>query len=145
MHKRVQFFCCQRSLTTNYINYKSLFDNSDYIDCNRCPIAFKGELRDSEVVIPEGITPEQLLHGFVLPSVNIIPSIQATDFQGDENYDPVGKVKDVDAKLRNIRTKLIVRAGSYTRLVVFYFINATVFKHVVLEKFILAVHLHKLF
>ena len=41
--------------------------------------------------------------GFIFPSVNIIPSIQAAylqDFQGDENYEPVEKVKDVDAEIQ---------------------------------------------
>ena len=77
---------------------------------NRRPIALKDSLRDKETDVPEVITPEQLIHGFTLPSVNIIPSMQGTDVQDvqlDKDYDPVEKIKDVDEKLRKIRSNLI--------------------------------------
>ena len=45
---------------------------------NRRPISFKAGLRNDSVIltIPSQITPEILLHGHELVSVNIIPDLQ---------------------------------------------------------------------
>ena len=77
---------------------------------NRRPIAFKESLRDTKTVeLPDPITPELLLHGFHLPSYNLVPSVQNVedpDLLRDELYDPVGKVKETEEKLRRVRTRL---------------------------------------
>ena len=77
---------------------------------NRRPIAFKESLRDSEnFELPVVITPELLIHGFNLPSVNIIPALQAVDmneFSVDEDFDPIQNVRNTDDKLRKIRQYL---------------------------------------
>ena len=43
---------------------------------NRRPVAFKDLLRDSSDIVPEVITPEMLLYGRELVSLNIIPNLQ---------------------------------------------------------------------
>ena len=77
---------------------------------NRRPIAFKESLRDSEnSELPVVITPELLIHGFNLPSVNIIPALQAVDmneFSVDDDFDPIQNVRNTDDKLRKIRQYL---------------------------------------
>ena len=107
---------CKRLLSgaiKNYVlemrEFEFIVANATHL-VNRRPVAFKDSLRDNGLVAPKAISPEQLIHGFALPSVNIIPSIQAISFhdlEGDRNYDPVEKIKTVDDKLRNVRTKLI--------------------------------------
>ena len=58
---------------------------------NRRPVAFKESLRDGSFDTPDIITPEKLLKGYELPSINIIPELQDDD-QG-WNINPVAKVK----------------------------------------------------
>ena len=43
---------------------------------NRRPVALKDLLRDSSDIVPEVITPEMLLYGRELVSLNIIPNLQ---------------------------------------------------------------------
>lgn len=78
---------------------------------NRRPIAFKESLRDSmDADIVEPITPENLIHGFDLVSVNIIPDLQPNpDSEDDADYhnSAVKSIKDNDYKLRKIRSNLI--------------------------------------
>ena len=52
---------------------------------NRRPISFKDALRDESLDIPEIITPEKLIHGRELVSVNVIPELQQSP---DELRDP---------------------------------------------------------
>ncbi|XP_068208007.1 uncharacterized protein [Palaemon carinicauda] len=77
---------------------------------NRRPIAFKEGLRDSITdEVPDAITPEILLHGHELLSINIIPDLQGNPDE-DLNWtadDHVGKVLDKYQKLRNVRSRLI--------------------------------------
>lgn len=72
---------------------------------NRRPVAFKHALRDSNVndYIPSPITPEILIKGFELPSINIIPHLQCKD-ESDPSWDP--NVEPVDI-IRSNYDKLI--------------------------------------
>ena len=75
---------------------------------NRRPVAFKESLRDPELIIPMPITPEMMLYGRELLSVNMVPFIQPIDladpiFEGD----PKVILKDNHAKLRKVRQNLI--------------------------------------
>ncbi|XP_068224998.1 uncharacterized protein [Palaemon carinicauda] len=77
---------------------------------NRRPIAFKEGLRDSITdEVPDAITPEILIHGHELLSINIIPDLQGNPDE-DLNWtadDHVSKVLDKYQKLRNVRSRLI--------------------------------------
>ncbi|XP_066958828.1 uncharacterized protein [Macrobrachium rosenbergii] len=93
------------------------FRDFEYIICqtvhmvNRRPIAFKEVLRDdSGDVIPDPITPEILIHGYDLLSINIIPELQAfpdIDLEWLPRHDPVQLIQDSYHKLRKVRTRLI--------------------------------------
>ena len=75
---------------------------------NRRPIAFKEALRDPDLGVPKCITPESLIHGHDLQSVNLIPPLQPVNFENlDPNYDPVQGVHDSYKKLRKVRENLI--------------------------------------
>ena len=75
---------------------------------NRRPIAFKESLRNNGVDCPDPITPEILIYGHELCSVNIIPNLQITDISGlDPDFEPVQRVHDCFKKLRKIRASLI--------------------------------------
>jgi hypothetical protein len=80
---------------------------------NRRPIAFQESLRDSSGdTLPEPITPELLIHGHHLLSINIVPSMQSVSdetFIADPNFDPINIVKDTFSKLRTVRSNLIKR------------------------------------
>ena len=96
------------SIKTNVLS----FADFEFVICevvhivNRRPIAFKDDLRNfsgMEIISP--ITPEILLHGYQLPSANIIPAIEVTT-DPDVEYDPVAKVADTALKLRKVRGNL---------------------------------------
>ena len=77
---------------------------------NRRPIAFQEGLRDvSNETVPDPITPERLLHGFDLTSINLIPELQP-DPESDPdwlvNSDPVSKIQETYNKLKKIRGRL---------------------------------------
>ncbi|XP_068226482.1 uncharacterized protein [Palaemon carinicauda] len=73
---------------------------------NRRPISFKESLRDSSgESIPEIITPEMLIHGSELVSINIIPQLQGpTDADPEFNAD---QIRSSLLKLQNVRHNLI--------------------------------------
>ena len=77
---------------------------------NRRPIAFRDSLRDAKEILPEIITPELLLHGFHLPSVNVIPSLHLNngdDSIADPDFDAIGNIKQTEKKLKIIRQNLV--------------------------------------
>ena len=73
---------------------------------NRRPIAFRESLRDNNIYhLPEVITPEQLIYGRTLTSMNIIPELQDID-----SVDLVNLDKDIPSafdKLVSARQRLI--------------------------------------
>lgn len=77
---------------------------------NRRPISFKEALRDGSVDVPQPITPEMLIRGYDLPSINIIPELQPA-LDSDETWlppgDPSQSIRRSYSKLRNVRSKLI--------------------------------------
>ena len=77
---------------------------------NRRPVAFKESLRDCSMnSLPTPITPEQLIHGRELVSMNLIPGLQALD----DNFDPknisvsADRLRDLYYKLRKVRGNLV--------------------------------------
>ncbi len=78
---------------------------------NRRPVAFKDGLRDnSGEYVPDPITPESLIHGHNLVSLNMIPYLQS-DPEPDpyliSSEDPVSLIKNSFSKLKKVRSKLI--------------------------------------
>ena len=76
---------------------------------NKRPIAFKEALRDTKSsVLPQPITPELLIHGFELTSLDLIPNLHSVtvEEESDNSYDPVGTIQLVDKKLRNVKRNL---------------------------------------
>ena len=79
---------------------------------NRRTIAFKEALRDTDInkTLPDPITPECLIRGYDLVSVNLIPELQRhPDLELDEDYlvSPCDKVKENYTRLRKVRSYLI--------------------------------------
>ena len=76
---------------------------------NRRPIAFKEALRDPNLdTVPEPITPEHLIRGYELTSINIIPDLQdvpSSDPDWSANLN--ASIKDQYKKLRKVRSDLI--------------------------------------
>ena len=77
---------------------------------NRRPVAFREALRDNSVwdSVPTAITPERLIHGYDLISVNIIPDHQINP-DLDEEFVPLTatqQVRHIDKKLCKVRTNL---------------------------------------
>ena len=77
---------------------------------NKRPIAFKEALRDNKSsAVPQAITPELLLHGFELPSLDIIPNLHEVNIDdsiADENFDPIESIQNTDKKLKGVKSKL---------------------------------------
>ncbi|XP_066947446.1 uncharacterized protein [Macrobrachium rosenbergii] len=75
---------------------------------NRRPIAFKEALRDSSGdCVPDSITPEVLIRGYDLLSLNIIPELQRNPEPEWMPFEPLNKVKNNYEKLQKTRNKLI--------------------------------------
>ena len=73
---------------------------------NRRPIAFKDALRDTNSVdLPEIITPEQLIYGRVLTSINIIPELQPNDLSKLAPENP--NYSEAFVKLSQVRQRLV--------------------------------------
>ena len=77
---------------------------------NKRPVAFKECLR-SEIgdSVPEAITPEILIYGHPLLSINLIPYLQQTPADADWalNSGPLDVIKSTYSKLNKVRNKLI--------------------------------------
>ncbi|XP_068225202.1 uncharacterized protein [Palaemon carinicauda] len=96
-------------------NVLSLYD-FEFLVCNiihlvnRRPIAFKEALRDDYIdYVPEPITPEQLIRGYELTSLNLIPELQP--FPEDPDFHPTNcHVSDISKnyiKLCKVRDALL--------------------------------------
>jgi len=74
---------------------------------NRRPVAFQSSLRDSSIDVPEPVSPEKLIHGFDLISVNVIPDLQPRPPDIDFHPDSSSLILDSYDKLRRVRENLI--------------------------------------
>ena len=76
---------------------------------NRRPIAFKEALRDKVgPEIPDPITPEILIHGAALPSVNVIPELQEEpDISWKPSQSLIADLKSNWSKLNKVRASLV--------------------------------------
>ncbi|XP_068239919.1 uncharacterized protein [Palaemon carinicauda] len=92
------------------------YDDFEFIVChtvhlvNRRPIAFKESLREEDLdFVPEPITPEQLVKGYELTSMNLLPELQGIPDE-DPDWQPCvnpQQVKDEYMKLRKVRNNLL--------------------------------------
>lgn len=75
---------------------------------NRRPVAFKEVLKSNEF-LPEAITPQMLIHGHDLLTVNVIPFLQSVSSDPDwrAGEDPVERIRNSCNKLRITREHLI--------------------------------------
>ena len=75
---------------------------------NKRPITFKESLRSSDI-LPDPITPELLIRGHDLLSVNVVPHLQPdpNDRDWSKNLDHVSHVRDTYSKLKAIRKNLV--------------------------------------
>ena len=106
----------KRLLFGSIKNHILSFPDFEYIVChtvhlsNRRPIAFKESLRDGNLAsVPEPITPELMIKGYELTSLNLIPELQSVpdvdpDWLDDSN--PSQQIKDEFMKLRKVRNTL---------------------------------------
>ena len=74
---------------------------------NRRPIAFRDCLRDSEIDVPKPITPENLIRGYDLVSINLVPELHGDGDDWVPSGDPVDLVKMNYTKLQKCRNNLI--------------------------------------
>ena len=75
---------------------------------NKRPISFKESLRDEELEVPIPITPESIIRGYELISVNIIPDLHPVPSDADwhPKFGP-SEVRNSFEKLRDVRQRLI--------------------------------------
>ena len=78
---------------------------------NRRPVAFKEALRETRLDVPDPITPELLVRGYTLPSINLIPELQGPPNNIDPEWSltdhPSTIVKCKYEKLQKVRSNLI--------------------------------------
>ena len=75
---------------------------------NRRPIAFKDAIRDHAVdLVPEPITPEHLIRGYELSSLNLIPDLQPFPSNDPDFRVNPDSIQNAYSKLCKVRTDLI--------------------------------------
>ena len=74
---------------------------------NKRPIAFKYSLQSLNDQLPEPITPEILLKGYSLPSLNILPLHQDVDDFPCDNESSIDKIRDIRENFQRVRKRLI--------------------------------------
>ena len=99
-----------RNLCLKYLEFEFIVCNTVHL-VNRRPIAFKEYLRscDANESIPAPITPEILLKGHELNSLNVIPQLHPVPQMDPDwvpNVSPVSPVQDSYGKLRKVRESL---------------------------------------
>ncbi|XP_068218822.1 uncharacterized protein [Palaemon carinicauda] len=105
MVKRLMFGAIKNFILT-YVDFEFLVCNIVHL-INRRPIAFKEAVRAETDNVPEPITPEQLVRGYELTSLNLIPNLQPLSVE-DPEFDPDNKaISQNYVKLCKIRQTLI--------------------------------------
>ena len=78
---------------------------------NKRPVAFQEVCRENEDEnLPSPITPELLIHGYNLPTVNCVPALHSEETELDCDWncsDATKKVRERFNKLRKVRKKLL--------------------------------------
>ena len=103
MTKRL-IFGAVGNLVVNIRDFEYIITKSVHL-INRRPLTLRESLSDCEISVPECITPENLLRGYDLISINIIPELQEVDFT-DRDWLPDSS-EDTFEKLNKVRNRLI--------------------------------------
>ena len=98
-------FGAVRNNVLSYFDFQFLISNVVHL-LNRRPIAFQSALRDSSINVPEPITPEMLIRGYELTSLNLIPDLQPLpeDLDFNPSFDSINQTFQ---KLSKVRSNLI--------------------------------------
>ena len=100
MVKRLIFGAIRNNILS-YQDFEFLIGKTIHL-INKRPIAFKEALRDSSLEVPDPITPEMLIRGYELTSLNLIPDLQPVPSDEDfildsssveQNYESLNKVR----------------------------------------------------
>ncbi|XP_064093033.1 uncharacterized protein LOC135205806 [Macrobrachium nipponense] len=105
--KRLLFGSIKNNVLS-YFDFEFIVANIIHL-ANRRPIAFKESLRDISDELPEPITPEHLIRGYGLTSLNLIPDlhyIPSEDPDYEHQVNPSTSIQCQYAKLRKIRSEL---------------------------------------
>lgn len=96
-----------RNNVVDYFEFEYIIIDVKHL-INKRPVAFKEAVRDNIDDVPTPITPELLIQGYDLPTVNCIPGLQPLDMS-DPNWNPLGKgsIPKKYEKLRRIRSNLL--------------------------------------
>ena len=74
---------------------------------NKRPIAFKSALRQDSLDVPEPITPEKLIRGFSMPSLNLIPdAVHSSDPDWIPDFS-TEKVRNEFSNIQTVRNRLL--------------------------------------
>ena len=74
---------------------------------NKRPVAFIEAARDTSLDVPDVITPEMLIHGHSLPSVNCISGLQPIPDDPDWVQNPHACIINTFNKLESVRSKML--------------------------------------
>ena len=94
-----------RNNILDYFHFEYLISDVRHL-INKRVVTHKEPLRDDSLDAPTAITPEMLIHGYDLPSINCIPQLQTHD-ESDPNWSPKTSLVDNFDKLRRVRSRLI--------------------------------------
>ena len=98
------------AIKTNVLSFEDfefLISNATHL-ANRRPIAFKEAVRDQDIeAVPEPITPEHLIRGYELSSLNIIPELQPFPVDDPDFVVDPNDIASNYSKLCKVRSNLM--------------------------------------
>ena len=99
-----------KNMVLSYHDFEFLVCHTVHL-ANRRPIAFKESLREADTdAIPEPITPEHLIKGYQLTSLNIIPDLHGIpddDPEWNSDLNPAQCIQNEYNKLRKVKNSLL--------------------------------------
>ena len=99
-----------KNMVLSYHDFEFLVCHTVHL-ANRRPIAFRESLREADIdKIPEPITPEHLIKGYPLTSLNIIPDLHGVpddDPEWHSDLNPSHCIQNEYNKLRKVRNSLL--------------------------------------
>ena len=104
--KRLLFGAIGKNVLS-YLEFEYIVSNTISL-VNKRPIAFKEALRDGSLSdVPDPITPELLIHGYELPTVNVNPSFASECIDDPDFSAGLERIKTEYSKLKKVRAKLV--------------------------------------
>ena len=98
--KRLMFGTVKK-LILNYSDFEFLVAETNHL-LNKRPVCFRDGLRDSsnECHVPKAISPEMIIHGYEIPSINVIPALECNSDEFVVNKNSSSEIYDKLAKTR---------------------------------------------